>query len=503
MGGCNGCSTKKEGGLPTGCRNNGWCSSGGCGSILDVHDWLSNVYYVDGIVHHPVVEVKFKGTRKEYFKNTANIELNIGDAVVVESQTSGYDVGYVSLTGDLVKLQMKKYKIEEDSPMMKRVARIATESDLQKYEEAKEMEMETMMHARRMASGLGLVMKISDVEYQGDKTKATFFYTAEGRVDFRELIKLYAKEFRVKIEMRQIGLRQEAGRLGGIGSCGRELCCSTWLTDFHSVPTTAARYQNLFLNPLKLSGQCGRLKCCLNYELDTYMEALEEFPEENTILKTEKGVARVEKMDILKKIVWFRYDDIHNPKFYPLEIEKVNEILMLNKNGTLPADLDEFQAEQEMPVKEVEFKDVVGEDSLDRFENKKKKQGGNKWKNKKKPGSGSGQPQNPENRERNTQNRPNPEARRDRPAGSSAPETKENKPQNRPQQQQQQQNRDRKPQGDRPQNQDRNENKKPGGAPPNANRDNRNPNNRRPRPDRRDRRGPGEAPNPDQNNKTE
>ena len=249
--GCASCGTNKEGGLPTGCKNNGWCKSGtGCGSILDVHDWLSNVYYIDGVVRHPIVEVKFKGTRKEYFRNAALYDLEIGDPVVVESSTGGWDLGYVGLTGELVKLQMKKYRIDEDSQQMKRIIRKATESDEAKYRDAKGMEQETMMQARRFAIAQNLVMKISDVEYQGDKTKATFFYTAEGRVDFRELIKQYAKEFKIKVEMRQIGLRQEAGRLGGIGSCGRELCCSTWLTDFNSVPTTAARYQNLFLNPL-------------------------------------------------------------------------------------------------------------------------------------------------------------------------------------------------------------------------------------------------------------
>ncbi len=372
--GCASCGTNKEGGLPTGCKNNGWCKSGtGCGSILDVHDWLSNVYYIDGVVRHPIVEVKFKGTRKEYFRNAGMFDLEIGDPVVVESSTGGWDMGYVSLTGELVKLQMKKYRIDEDSQQMKKIIRKATESDEKKAIEAKDMEQETMMQARRFAMALGLVMKISDVEYQGDKSKATFFYTAEGRVDFRELIKQYAKEFRIKIEMRQIGLRQEAGRLGGIGSCGRELCCSTWLTDFHSVPTTAARYQNLFLNPLKLSGQCGRLKCCLNYELDTYLEALEEFPDENTVLKTERGLARVEKIDILKRIMWLKYDDKAATKFYPLDIKTVKHVINLNKEGKFPPDLDEFQASSEMVEETQDFKDVVGEERLDRFDRQKKK----------------------------------------------------------------------------------------------------------------------------------
>jgi cell fate regulator YaaT (PSP1 superfamily) len=387
--GCGSCGT---GGLPGGCKNNGWCKSGGCGSILDVHDWLSNVYFSEGIVRHKVVEVKFKGTRKEYFRNTASFELEIGDAIVVESSTGGYDVGYVSLTSyELVQAQMRKYSIDEDSPMMKRIVRMATESDLAKFEEAKALEYTTMMSARNFARDLGLVMKISDVEFQGDRTKATFFYTAEGRVDFRELIKLYAKEFKCKVEMRQIGLRQEAGRLGGIGSCGRELCCSTWLTDFNSVPTMAARYQNLFLNPLKLSGQCGRLKCCLNYELDTYIEALDEFPDENTTVKTAKGIARIEKMDILKRIVWLRYKEADS-KYYPLQLEKLFEIMDMNKRGVEPTDLDEFQAEEEMPEVTIGFKDVVGEERLDRFERK---------------GGRGGKPKNRNTNNNNNRNRPN------------------------------------------------------------------------------------------------
>jgi hypothetical protein len=230
-----------------------------------------------------------------------------------------------------------------------------------------------MIRSRQIAASLGLNMKISDVEYQADGTKATFFYTAEGRVDFRELIKLLAREFRIKVEMRQIGLRQEAGRLGGIGSCGRELCCSTWLTDFHSVPTTAARYQNLFLNPLKLSGQCGRLKCCLNYELDVYVEALAEFPDENLTLRTEKGIAKIEKLDLLKYIVWFRYEGSQDDKLYPLEVSKVNMLAEMNEKGIIPSDLDRHQSEKEAPMAlEPEFKDVVGEERLDRFDTKRR-----------------------------------------------------------------------------------------------------------------------------------
>ncbi|MCX6352756.1 MAG: regulatory iron-sulfur-containing complex subunit RicT [Bacteroidetes bacterium] len=381
MSGCNGCSTKSEGGLPTGCKNNGWCSSGGCKNILDIHDWLSNVYYLDGPVRHKILEVRFKGTRKEFYQNTANIHLEIGDAVVVESAMSGWDLGYVSMTGELVEMQMKKHNVR-DTSTLKRIIRPATETDIAKYEEAKSLEQTTMMRSRERAVELGLVMKISDVEYQGDKTKATFYYTAEGRVDFRELIKIYSRDFKVKIEMKQVGLRQEAGRLGGIGSCGRELCCSTWLTDFQSVNTTAARYQNLFLNPLKLSGQCGRLKCCLNYELDNYVEAYAEFPDERTKLKTEKGTARIEKMDILKRMIWVRYEDIPDNKFYPIDLADFYEMLEMNKQGKAAGELEDFIAESEVHKEEFEFKDVVGEESLNRFDRKKTSKTRNKNKNK-------------------------------------------------------------------------------------------------------------------------
>ena len=490
-------------GLPGGCKNNGWCKSGGCGSILDVHDWLANIYYTDGLVRHPVVEVKFKGTRKEYFKNTAKIPLEIGDMAVVESSTGGYDVGYVSVTSyELVKAQMRKYRVDEDSPMMKRIVRVATESDIKKYEEAKAAEYETMMNARKHAIHLGLIMKISDVEYQGDKTKATFFYTAEGRVDFRELIKTYAREFKCKVEMRQIGLRQEAGRLGGIGSCGRELCCSTWLTDFNSVPTVAARYQNLFLNPLKLSGQCGRLKCCLNYELDTYMEAMEEFPDENVTIKTSHGIAHIEKMDILKRIVWLRYNE-PGSKFYPLELEKFFELLEMNKSGVEPTDLDEFQAEEELPEVVMGYKDVVGEERLDRFERKGRN---NKNKNKNKPRGN--QPRNapangdvtvakavgeiiqqPNNRPNNPNQNRRPDNRNqgNRPQGNKpqGERPQGNRPQGKPQGERPPQGegpaQGDKPQGQRPPQQGNN---RPQGERPQGNNNNRNNNNRRNNPNR-------------------
>ena len=244
-----------------------------------------------------IIEVRFKGSRKEFFVNHENLYMEMGEMVVVESSTSGYDIGHVSLMGELVRLQLKKQNTKEES-VLKKVYRKPTPSDIEKYESAKALEWETMHKARTLALELGLSMKISDVDYQGDKSKATFYYTAEGRVDFRELIKKMAESFRIRIEMRQIGMRQEASRLGGIGSCGRELCCSTWLTDFRSVNTSAARYQQLSLNPQKLAGQCGKLKCCLNYELDTYLEALKTFPDTDVKLLTRKGVVSCQKIDI-------------------------------------------------------------------------------------------------------------------------------------------------------------------------------------------------------------
>ncbi|MCB0736742.1 MAG: hypothetical protein KDC92_04455 [Bacteroidetes bacterium] len=370
--GCSSCSSNKVG-VPAGCRSNGSCQTG-CGSMLDVYDWLSNVYYVDESVRHEFVEVKFKGTRKGFYRNHDNIALEIGDRVVVEAHMGGHDVGIVSLVGPLIKVQMKKNKIREDSKEIRKVYRVASENDLARYHEAKDREYVTMMNARTYAIELGLAMKISDVEYQGDNTKATFYYTADGRVDFRELIKSFARNFKVKVEMRQIGLRQEAGRLGGIGSCGRELCCSTWLTDFQSVPTTAARYQNLFLNPLKLSGQCGRLKCCLNYELDTYLEALEEFPEENVYLKTAKGTAKVVKTDILKRIMYFVVADDPTSRLLPIDLDDVKELLEKQAQGknVVIEDLEEYAIDDTPDTKEIEISGDIIPDDLDRFERKQK-----------------------------------------------------------------------------------------------------------------------------------
>ena len=323
----------------TGCKNNGACQTGGCNK-MNVFDWLSNMDapIVDTF---DVVEVRFKNGRKEFFRNTDGLDLTTGDAVVVEIQ-NGHHLGHVSMQGELVRLQMQKKKVVNDNEL-KKIYRIAHQKDVEKYGDVQKRELPTLYRTREIVRDMKLGMKLSDIEYQADNTKATFFYSAEDRVDFRELIKRLASEFKIRVEMRQISLRQEAGRLGGIGSCGRELCCSTWLTEFKSVNTSAARYQNLSLNLLQLSGQCGRLKCCLNYELETYMEALEFIPELSSPLKTKKGNADLQKTDIFKKLMWFSMEGDSN--WYKVPVERVNEILKMNTKGVLPFSLTQNQAE--------------------------------------------------------------------------------------------------------------------------------------------------------------
>jgi cell fate regulator YaaT (PSP1 superfamily) len=309
---------------------------------LETRDWLENVNHPDLESIPEIVEIRFKSTRKAFFKNPNRLRLKTGEAVMVDLQT-GYDLGFVSLVSDLVKRQMKKRNVDVESTPLNNLIRRATDRDKEIWQEAKDMEFDTMLQARKYAKELNLDMKINDVEYQADKKKATFYYTAEGRVDFRELIKVFAKNFRVKIEMRQIGIRQEAGRVGGIGDCGRSLCCADWLTDFTTVPTIAAKQQNLYLNPSKLSGQCGRLKCCLNYELDTYIEALEDFPEEDIVLETKKASARVFKIDILKGVMWFVYNSEEHTLPIPITIENVKKIHGMNSKKRKPDDLEPFK----------------------------------------------------------------------------------------------------------------------------------------------------------------
>lgn len=325
-------------GKPAGCRSNGSCATGGCNK-MNTFDWLSHLE-IPADSHFNIVEVRFKNGRKDFFRNSEELPIDTGDAVVVE-MPSGYHLGYVSLRGELVRLQLRKKHISVQAEMG-RILRLATEADLESFRQAREREMSTLFRTREIIREMGLEMKLNDVEFQADQTKATFYYTADGRIDFRELIKVLAAEFKIRIEMRQISLRQEAARLGGIGVCGRELCCSTWLTDFKTVATSVARYQNLSLNPAKLSGQCGRLKCCLNYELDTYVEALQDIPQVE-VLQTAKGKAYLRKTDIFKKILWFAYEE--ESTWHPLSVERVREIMEMNAAGQSPEHLLENIAE--------------------------------------------------------------------------------------------------------------------------------------------------------------
>ena len=361
---CAGCGTGVEG-KPSGCKSNGGCSTGGC-NRLNVFDWLSNIPLGDSLAPFDIIEVSFNnGSRKDFFRNVTKQLFDKGEMVTVEG-VSGFDVGTVSLTGELVKLQMKKRRAE-DTPEVKKILRRSTNDDLQRMTDNKAREKEALIKSRALARNLGLEMKLAEVEIQADGRKATFFYTADDRVDFRELIKVYASEFRAKVEMRQIGARQEAGKVGGIGSCGRELCCSTWLSDFKSVNTTAARYQNLSINQAKLSGQCGRLKCCLNYELDTYLDALKDFPDDADNIETAGGVAHLQKRDIFKSLMWYSYESSN--KQYPLTITRAKEIRLLNKQGIKPDDLKPVEVVTTKPKEaDLGYADVVGLISLKSLE---------------------------------------------------------------------------------------------------------------------------------------
>jgi len=414
---CSSCGTKSGGSCsPAGCKGNGSCSTGGC-NALNVYDWFKDMDFPEGYTPFNVVEVRFKGSRKEFFKNSNNIDLFTGDYVVVDSSV-GFDVGTVSATGEIVRLQLKKYRVPENHDELPSIQRVATEKDLEKHEAAKEKEDSMLERARTIAFGLKLQMKISDIELQGDGRKVIFFYTAESRVDFRELIKRYAEEFRVKIEMRHISYREEASRLGGTGVCGRELCCSTWLTDYKQVNTGAARMQNLSINMEKLAGQCGRLKCCLNYELDLYTEALSEFPKAKVIkIDTEIGVAYARKTDILKKLIWFAYDD--QPNWIPLQVSKVNELLEENKDGKTAPNLADFSQANDLLEKAIEdtdndfidnnelLKDDEFSDLKDLPKNKNRR---NNHRNNKNQGRDN---KHPNNRRRDNHNRDNRDRGRD------------------------------------------------------------------------------------------
>ena len=377
---CKSCSTGTDG-QPKGCKNNGTCGTDSCNK-LTVFDWLSNMSLPDGQEPFIGVEVRFKNGRKQYYKNSEGLTLSIGDIVATQAK-SGHDIGMVTLTGELVRIQMKRkhVKIDDEENVLK-IYRKASQRDIDIWSKARDKEEGMKVKARQFAIDLNLKMKISDIEYQGDASKATFYYTAEERVDFRELIKVFAREFRTRIEMKQVGFRQEAARLGGIGSCGRELCCSTWLTDFRSVSTSAARYQQLSLNPLKLAGQCGKLKCCLNYELDAYLDALKSFPKTDTKLYTQKGKAVCQKTDIFKGHLWYAYEG-EWMNWHKLTTQQANEIIEKNKKREPVASLEEYAAELVEDTKTV-FENVVGQDSLTRFDNSKRKNKRRNNKNRKK-----------------------------------------------------------------------------------------------------------------------
>ncbi|MBX2828331.1 MAG: hypothetical protein KTR22_09215 [Flavobacteriaceae bacterium] len=377
--GCTSCATGANG-QPKGCRNNGTCGSDGCNK-LTVFDWLSNMSLPGNMEPFNAVEVRFKNGRKNFFRNPENVTLSIGDVVATEA-SPGHDIGIVTLTGELVRVQMKKKKLQPSIEELPKIYRKASQKDIDVWQKMRNKELDVQKQSREIAMRLGLQMKISDVEYQGDGSKVIFYYTAEERVDFRQLIKDLARAFSTRIEMKQVGFRQEAARLGGIGSCGRELCCSTWLTDFRSVNTSAARYQQLSLNPQKLAGQCGKLKCCLNYELDTYLEALEEFPKTDIKLSTEKGRAHCQKVDIFKGLMWFSYES-ENMTWHEMEVARVNEIVALNKKGEKATSLEDYIEDKIYPTQEL-FENVVGQDSLTRFDQPKRRRKKRRNKNQKK-----------------------------------------------------------------------------------------------------------------------
>ena len=419
---CTSCSTS-DGGAPKGCKNNGTCGTDSCNK-LTVFDWLGNMNLPTGEAPFDCVEVRFKNGRKEFYRNTEKLTLSIGDIVATEA-SPGHDIGIVTLTGELVKVQMKKKGVDHKSVDIAKVYRKASQKDIDIWSEARDKEEPMKVKAREIAIALKLEMKISDIEFQGDGSKAIFYYTANDRVDFRQLIKEFAQVFKTRIEMKQVGFRQEASRLGGIGSCGRELCCSTWLTDFRSVNTSAARYQQLSLNPQKLAGQCGKLKCCLNYELDTYLDALKDFPDFETKLYTEKGDAICQKQDIFKGLMWFAYTD-NFANWHVLKIDQVKEIVSQNKEKKRVSSLEDFAIEI-VVEQEANFNNAMGQESLTRFDQPKKSKNKNKNRNKNKaqnpnanqgektasnPNSKPNQGQNPNERKRNDERNQKPQNKR-------------------------------------------------------------------------------------------
>lgn len=413
--GCSSCGTSSNG-VPSGCKSNGSCTSGGC-NRLNVFDWLANLPFHDPESSCKIIEVSFNnGSRKDFYRNTTLHTFIKGDLITLEG-VSGFDVGEVSATGEMVRLQMKKKNVDEGSEEIKKILRRASEMDIQKWQENKKREPEALVRARAIARQLKLQMKLIEVEFQADGRKATFFYTADDRVDFRELIKMYAGDFKVKVEMKQIGARQESSKVGGIGSCGRELCCSSWLSDFKSVTTTVARYQNLSINQAKLSGQCGRLKCCLNFELDTYLDALQHFPDNADMLETQKGNAILIKKDIFKNVMWYIIPGSN--QHYPVAIETVKKIKAANQKGIKVDELETIDVKTgEKPVVEPQFVDVVGQITLRNLEKnsqKRKQKEKDQRDNRENPNNRNQNPQkenrNPNNPKQNivkSNNNPNP-----------------------------------------------------------------------------------------------
>ena len=461
---CTNCSTSSgSSNVSGGCKSSGSCSTSGCDK-LNVYSWLTGME-PSRYNNSDLVEIKFKSTRKEFFRNTNKLDIHPGEPVVLET-ASGYDIGIVSMLGELVKRRMRIKKLSTESKDIPNIVRKPNQAEIEKWQETMKLERPTMLKARHIATELKLNMKISDVEFQADASKATFFYTADDRVDFRELIRHLADQFKARIEMRQIGSRQEAGRLGGLGSCGRELCCSTWLTDFRSVSTNAARYQQLSINPQKLAGQCGKLKCCLNFELDSYLDAIKGFPSSDVKLLTEVGKAYCFKSDIFKGLMWYSYLG-ENSKVIVLEIARVHEIIALNKQGDKPEGLEDYANFTEEVESEPEFGNVVGQDSLTRFDTKNKKRKGRNNRNKK------------------GQDRSNRNQAKNKTDGSNEPNQGSNKPQNK--QKEGQKNRQRKPRnagGNQGSNDQSSAQKQDGQSPKNENnkkrRPNRNKQNRKP-----------------------
>ncbi|MEO6830829.1 MAG: regulatory iron-sulfur-containing complex subunit RicT [Chitinophagaceae bacterium] len=460
---CGNCGTSGSG-KPAGCQSNGGCSSGGC-NRMNVHDWLRGIPLSDTAKPFSIVEISFsKGSRKDFFRNSSSYFFEKGENVVVEG-ASGWDLGQVSLQGELVKLQLKKYNVE-DNAEIKRILRSASELDLKISQENKGRQQEIMVRSRAMARSMKLDMKISEVEIQADGKKVTFFYTAEHRIDFRELIKVYASDFKMKVEMRQIGARQEAAKIGGIGSCGRELCCSTWLSDFKTVNISAARYQNLSINQAKLSGQCGRLKCCLNYELDTYMDGLKAFPTDADTIETVAGKASLQKRDIFRNLMWYSFHG--SSQQYPITIERAIEIRAMNKEGRKPEELGFVEIERHnKPDVEIDkgFVNDVGQitlKSLERNAKNRKKRNKDKTGSKPEAVAKEGNPNPNAQQQKKQGNRPNnprpqganPQAKQGQP-NENLPHKNPNQQQgnapNNPNQQQGNPRKNRGPRGDRPQ----------------------------------------------------